>query len=74
LAAAIDCAAPPLYLKRPVALGLYVVALLLSLYAFDVPAGLAWFLPVFYLKLLVSHLLPEAPFAPGPLPESHGHA
>lgn len=26
------------------------------------PAGLEWFVPVFYLKLLVSHLLKELPF------------
>jgi hypothetical protein len=63
LAAALAIEFTPLYLKRPVALGLFVVSLTLSLYIFAAPPGLEWFLPVFYLKLLVSHLLPEAPFA-----------
>lgn len=54
----------PLYLQRPVALTLYCVSLLLSLYVFESVAGLEWFLPVFYLKLLISHLLKEAPFCP----------
>jgi len=26
--------------------------------------GLEWFLPIFHLKLLVSHLIKEAPFRP----------
>jgi hypothetical protein len=27
-------------------------------------AGLIWFVPVLYLKLIVCHLVPEAPFRP----------
>ena len=54
----------PLYLQRPVALTLYSLGLVLSLYVFDSPAGLEWFLPFFYLKLLVSHILKEAPYRP----------
>ncbi len=49
----------PLYLKRPVAFVLYSVALLGGLYALGVPSGLEWFVPLFFLKLLVAHLLPE---------------
>jgi hypothetical protein len=52
----------PLYLKRPLALVLYCVALLASLYALVVPRGLEWFAPLFFLKLLVAHLLPEVPY------------
>jgi len=65
LAAALAVAAVPRYLKRPAAFALYVLALLLSLYVFASPGGLEWFLPVFYLKLLVSHLLPEVPYSSG---------
>ena len=52
----------PLYLQRPVALLFFVGALLLNFYILVPAAGLEWFLPVFFLKLLVSHLPKEAPF------------
>jgi hypothetical protein len=45
-------------LQLPIALLLYLCAVLIGLYALpDIP-GMAWFVPVFYLKLLVAHLLP----------------
>lgn len=53
-----------LYLQRPIALVMYAGALLLSLYWFEAPVGLEWFLPLFYLKLLVSHILREEPYRP----------
>ena len=55
----------PLYLQRPIALGLYSVALLGDRYCFTATPGLEWFLPLFFLKLLVSHLLRETPYRPG---------
>lgn len=54
-----------LYLQRPVALILYGVSLLLSLYILESPLGLEWFLPFFYLKLLVSHLPAEKSYFSG---------
>ena len=54
----------PLYLQRPIALILYSVSLLLSLYVFETAVGLEWFLPIFYLKLLISHILREEPYRP----------
>lgn len=54
----------PLYLQRPLALGLYGLALLGNLYLFESTPGLEWFLPLFFLKLLVSHLLDETPYQP----------
>lgn len=54
----------PLYLQRPVGLIAYSGALLLGIYALEQPEGLEWFLPLFYLKLLVSHLLQEEPYRP----------
>ncbi|MGR5094031.1 hypothetical protein ACPV5O_15610 [Vibrio maritimus] len=54
----------PLYLQRPIALVMYAGALVLSLYWFAAPVGLEWFLPLFYLKLLVSHILREEPYRP----------
>ena len=54
----------PLYLQRPVALGLYGLALFGDRYLFSPTAGLEWFLPLFFLKILVSHLLQETPYRP----------
>lgn len=56
----------PLYLRRSLALLLYMVALGLQVYIFIPMPGLEWFLPVFYLKLLVSHLPYETAFTPMP--------
>lgn len=54
----------PLYLQRPVAFTLYSIAIVLSIYLLETPVGLEWFLPLFYLKLLVSHILREEPYRP----------
>ena len=54
----------PLYLQRPVALGLYGLALLGNSYLFKPTVGLEWFLPLFFLKILVSHLLRETTYSP----------
>ncbi|MGD1911209.1 MAG: hypothetical protein ACFB2X_10230 [Rivularia sp. (in: cyanobacteria)] len=55
----------PLYLQRPVALLLYGLALLGNCYLFSPTPGLEWFVPLFFLKILVSHLLSDAPLHPG---------
>lgn len=55
----------PLYLQKPIALGLYCLALLGNLYLFAPTPGLEWFLPLFFLKLLISHLLNEMPYQSG---------
>ena len=54
----------PLYLQRPIAFGLYGLALLGNSYLFAPTVGLEWFLPLFFLKILISHLLKEAPYRP----------
>ncbi|MBE7386020.1 MAG: hypothetical protein F6J95_032120 [Leptolyngbya sp. SIO1E4] len=64
LAAAIVILQAPLYLQRPVALGLYGLALLGDRYLFSPTPGMEWVLPFLFLKLLVSHLLKEAPYRP----------
>lgn len=55
----------PLYLQRPVALIMYTGSLLLALYALAPPPKMEWFLPLFYLKLLVAHLPKEEAYRPG---------
>jgi hypothetical protein len=57
LMAAIAILRSPLYLQRPVALGLYGLALLGDRYLLSPTLGLEWFVSVLMLKLLVSHLL-----------------
>ena len=57
-------AATTLYLRRAVSLMFYAGALILSLYAIPLQQGLIWFLPLFYLKLLVSYLNVEEPYRP----------
>lgn len=47
------------YLQRPVALIMFAGSLILSQYGLESPQGMEWFLPLFYLKLLVSHLPKE---------------
>lgn len=54
----------PVYLQRPTALILYLGGLVVGLWLLPTPPGLDWFLPVFYLKLLVSHLPREEPYRP----------
>ena len=56
--------ASPLYLQRPIALGLYGLALVCDRYCLAPTPGLEWFLPLFFLKLLVSHLLNETAYRP----------
>ncbi|MBM3270659.1 MAG: hypothetical protein FJZ01_23750 [Candidatus Sericytochromatia bacterium] len=52
------------YLRRPLAFVFYLVALALGLYVFPSERGTEWFIPVFYMKHFISHLLPEEPYRP----------
>ena len=56
--------AVPLYMQRPWGFTLYSLAVVGSIYLYKGAPGLEWFLPLFYLKLLLSHGLTEAPFRP----------
>lgn len=53
----------PLYLQKPIAHGVYLLALVAALSPKAVTPGLEWFVPVFYLKLFIAHLPFEAPLA-----------
>jgi hypothetical protein len=64
MAASLIIVFAPLYLQRPVALLLVVGAVLLENYVFSATPGMEWFVTVFFLKLLVSHLLKEIPYPP----------
>jgi hypothetical protein len=54
----------PQYLQRPTALVCFACGLLIAMYLLPQPTGLEWFLPMFYLKVLVSHLPKEEPYRP----------
>jgi hypothetical protein len=54
----------PLYVQRSLALGLTGVAIVMGLIVFVPTPGLEWFIPLLFLKLLVSHLLREEPYLP----------
>lgn len=54
----------PVYLQRPLAAGLFAVGVLIgAFYPFPV-AGFAWFVPIFYAKLMLSYLVREDPYRP----------
>lgn len=61
LGSAVLIEALPVELKRVSAVGLYLGAVLVNLTWLPLPAWLAWFGLLFYLKLLVCFLVPEAP-------------
>ncbi|MEM8556234.1 MAG: hypothetical protein AAGG50_00155 [Bacteroidota bacterium] len=63
LAAAVLVLRVPRRLQRSVALLLTVAALPFGLYALAPTPGLEWFVPALFLKLLVSHLTAEEPYA-----------
>jgi len=54
----------PLYLQRTVALLLLTLALVIEPHLFDPTPGMEWFVPAFFVKVLVSHLLREEPYRP----------
>lgn len=56
----------PLYLQRPTAVTLYLVVVIVSPHAFGSTPGFEWFVPLYFLKLLVSHLPREEPYRPDP--------
>ncbi len=56
--------ATPLYLQRPLALLLMLGGVLIGIYALEVPPYFEWFAPLYFTKLLVSHLLREEPYRP----------
>ncbi|MEU5148922.1 hypothetical protein AB0G42_17245 [Streptomyces yangpuensis] len=55
----------PVHLRRPVAMAALMAAVLINFFWLPLPLALAWFAPLFFLKLLVCHLVPEAPLAAG---------
>jgi hypothetical protein len=49
----------PPALTRPIALAVFAIVIVVHRGVLPVPRGLEWFTPIFFLKLFVSHLVPE---------------
>ena len=54
----------PLYLQRPIAMLFCAASMVLSIQVLKSPQHLEWFLPLFFIKLQVCHLLREEPYRP----------
>jgi hypothetical protein len=54
----------PLYLQRPLALGLIMTAILVNLYIIHPVPGFEWLVPALFLKLVYGHLVREEPYRP----------
>lgn len=54
----------PLYLKRPVALGLVLSSLFVAFYLLPLAPGFEWLGPALFLKIVLGHLVPEEPYRP----------
>ena len=54
----------PLYLHRPVALAIVMLAMMVNQSAFGPLAGLQWLAPIYMIKLVLSHAVREEPYRP----------
>ncbi|MCL3861008.1 hypothetical protein [Actinotalea sp. K2] len=61
LAGAALVEAVPVEVRRPVAMVALLAAVTINLVLLPLPTALAWVVPFLFLKLLVCHLVPEAP-------------
>lgn len=52
----------PLYLKRPIAMGLITAAVLLNYYFIVPVAGFEWLMPAMFLKIVYGHNVREEPY------------
>lgn len=62
----------PLHVQRPVAFCVYALVLLAAQLPWLAAPGLDWFIPLLFLKLILAHLVVEAPFAPDAAKPSTG--
>ncbi|MBE7534249.1 MAG: hypothetical protein HS124_00720 [Anaerolineales bacterium] len=54
----------PLYLQRPLAMGLIMTAILINQYIFPSVIGLEWLIPALFLKIVYGHVVREEPYRP----------
>ena len=49
----------PVYLKRPVSFGLASIGIIIGVTVLAAPAGLVWLPPMYYVKLVMAHAVPN---------------
>ena len=54
----------PLYLRRPTAMGIIMLAILANYYFIPPVAGFEWFIPALFLKIAYGHSVQEEPYRP----------
>jgi hypothetical protein len=52
----------PLYLQRPLAMGLIITAILLNYYFIHAVLGFEWLMPALFLKIVYGHIVREEPY------------
>lgn len=52
----------PLYLQRPTAMGIIMLAILVNYYVIPPVAGFEWFIPALFLKIVYGHIVQEEPY------------
>ena len=52
----------PLYLHRPAAMGIIMLAILVNSYVLPPVAGFEWFIPALFLKIVYGHIVREEPY------------
>lgn len=52
----------PLYLHRPAAMGIIMLAILMNYYVLPPVAGFEWFIPALFLKIVYGHIVREEPY------------
>ena len=52
----------PLYLQRPSAMGIIMLAILVNYYVIPPVAGFEWFIPALFLKIVYGHIVQEEPY------------
>ena len=52
----------PLYLQRPAAMGVIMLAILINYYVIPPITGFEWFIPALFLKIVYGHIVQEEPY------------
>jgi tellurite resistance protein TehA-like permease len=52
----------PLYIRRPAAMGVIMLAILVNYYFLPPVVGFEWFIPALFLKIVYGHIVREEPY------------
>ena len=54
----------PIYLQRPLAMGIIMTAILVNFYLIQPISGFEWLIPALFLKIVYGHIVREEPYRP----------